>query len=401
LPWPARRKELYWRQVLATDDDFGHIRSGTDIRRSYARPDEFFRELNALHRLGDIGLRVPKIVDVDFENLSLWTSPVDGRSFEGTDMVEFAELLGRDLQTIHRAGLLMGDINSHMFIIADDGLPVWVDFSGCEDFSELSWQTFRYLADRDTEKFNGVFSTSFATFDSLSEEVRSMIEAEVESWYSTAYLGAGLRVGRLWNLSVGWGRWEFLLGRSLPAPGGKRILDLGANNGHNGLEMLRAGAVSVVGLEQNQDRIAQGILLKQAYEWADGTTYDYLGIHGDMRDLPTMGLGQFDMITALCSMYYLTEPEIVELVTSMRSMTPVLVLECNETKNIGRRDQDTYRKASMAFNISILKANGFPDVEVVAPKGYDRPLVIGRQHHHASVPPYSESLVTRLSVSSN
>ena len=307
-PGPGVRITLpetrFYVDIVATAEYWG-------LRKRYrGKREVFLRELNALHRLGRLGLRVPAILDIDFDGPSLVTSYVGGGSLDPRS-APMVELLAADMRQIHRAGMILGDIRSDMFVIGVDQRPWWVNFETTEDYSGLSWDRLRFLADADVDQFNNVFGAALPTYESLRRRLQSNSEPELEYWYSPAYLGAGLRTGPLWNLGAGWGRWEYLLSRTLPDPVGQRILDLGADNGHNGLEMLRAGASTVVGMEMNSERVAQGRFLKDAWEWCDGTTYEYVLFLADMRDAPRMGLGSFDVVTAFCSMYYLSEHEMV------------------------------------------------------------------------------------------
>ncbi len=344
--------------------------------------DAFLNQVNALTTLNALGLSTPRIVEIDYSTPALLVSSV-----RGTPLSESPELSNRkvidqiwsDLNVIHRAGLILGEIDPDMIVIAEDGRPWWVDFSGARDYSGLSWDSLRLLADADIESFNAVFRTEFPTYLSMRQALRTRSDPTLSHWYSPAYLGAGLRIGPIWNLGVGWGRWEYILRSGLPDPSGKRILDIGANNGHNALQMLRAGATSVIGIEHDQGRLAQGEFLKRAFEWSDGQIYDYSWVQADMRDLASMGLGTFDMVTALCALYYLDESGMGSLIQQISDITPILVLECNEQRDIGRLDPDTYRRASLGFTRSIMEVNGFPYVDTVAPPGYDRPLVIGHR----------------------
>ncbi len=270
----------------------------------------------------------------------------------------------------------MGEITPESVVVGPDGMPWWVSFEHSEDHSELSWNSFRFLADTDVVQFNRVFGTVLPTYEDLA---RSLGGSTLGEWYSPAYMGAGLRSGPLWNLGVGWGRWEFLLRRELPDVAGRRILEIGANNGHDALQMLRAGAKSVVGIEANRRRVEQGDFLKKAFEWADGVDYEYECLWADMRDIPDMELGPFDVVTAFCCLYYLSEPEMAELVRWLSHATPVMVVGCNEGRDMGRQHPDTYRRASLAFNVELLRNNGFPRIQVVDPPAYDRPLVIAHR----------------------
>lgn len=351
-----------------------------DVRRSYAgRPGVFLNELSVLHRLGLAGVSVPEVLDIDFHEPALVTSFIGSEHVTPHLPRETVMALGDELHRIHRAGFVLGGFRPEMVVVDSDGKPWWVDFTTASEHPGLPWEGFRFLADQDVESFNRVFGTTYPTYTGLRALARSRKLSQYFGAYSPAYLGAGIRTGPIWSLGTGWGRWESLLRKSLPDPMGMRVLDLGANNGHNGLEMLRHGAREVVGIERNLERVVQGFRLKQAYEWSDGRHYPYLGYHGDMRDVTRLGLGSFDMVTALCSLYYLEEEEMVQLVSELREIAPILVLECNQRQDIGRAEPDTYRRASLDFNLAVLQRGGFVDVEVIAPRWSQRPVLIGRR----------------------
>ena len=166
--------------------------------------------------------------------------------------------------------------------------------------------------------------------------------------------------------------------RHLPIPRGGKVLDLGANNGFNALEMLRAGAASATAVELDPHAIGQGMFLKEAYEWADNRQYDFQYIQGSHGDLPAFNLPKFDLVTAFCTLYYLEEQNMRDAVRYIRTLTDTLVLQCNLDRLIQRKVESTYKKASIEFAREVLEQAGFRHVEVIAPSGYSRPLVIGR-----------------------
>ncbi len=68
------------------------------------------------------------------------------------------------------------------------------------------------------------------------------------------------------------------------------MLDLGANNGFNSLQLLRNGAKEAIAFEIESEAIEQGIFLKSAYEWSDLQQYNFRYINSNMADLVTMDL---------------------------------------------------------------------------------------------------------------
>jgi hypothetical protein len=178
---------------------------------------------------------------------------------------------------------------------------------------------------------------------------------------------------------VGYGRWRYILGESLPPLTDARVLDLGANNGFNGIQMMRLGAREVLAVEIDDGAIAEGALVKELFEWADNRFYDLRYVRESMARLPQLDLGRFDLVTALCSIYYLDDHEIDTVVRHVSTIADTLVLQCNTDRGIDRSDARTYEKASAGYALCALQRNGFPHTRVVAPRGYSRPLVIGRR----------------------
>jgi hypothetical protein len=124
--------------------------------------------------------------------------------------------------------------------------------------------------------------------------------------------------------------------------------------------------------------IEQGLFVKRVFEWADNTEYRFSYIHGSHADIGSMNLGRFDLITALCTLYYLSTAAMRKTVSDLAGLTDILVVQCNNERSIGRGEPETYTKASLPFNIELVRNNGFPNVSVIERRGSNRPLVIAR-----------------------
>jgi SAM-dependent methyltransferase len=234
--------------------------------------------------------------------------------------------------------------------------------------------TATYLRDRDSEKLNRLFGTNLLTAK-LLRRTRLGTGANV---YSPFYAGAGIWWGAIWNPDLGALRWRHILCKHMPIPDGGRVLDLGANNGFNAVQMLRAGAKDVAGVEIDPAAVEQGLFVKRVFEWADNTEYRFSYIHGSHGDTGAMSLGRFDLVTALCTLYYLSAAAMAKTVSELAKLTNTLVVQCNNDRSIGRSDEETYTKASLPFNVELLRNNGFPNITVIERRGSNRPLVIAR-----------------------
>ena len=235
---------------------------------------------------------------------------------------------------------------------------------------------FGVLADREIRRFNTLFDRNINTYSGV-EDALSGHRAKV---YAPSLIGKGLWLGDIRNTLSGWGKWQFVLRKLLGDAEGKRFLDLGANNGSIALEILRAGAAEVVGVERDGTFIEQGAFLHKAVEWADGRAYPFHYVHANMEDARDLDLGHFDCVMALCSLYYLAEEEMAATVRHFSNYCSRFVLQCNHEMDIGRKSADTYRKARLEFARELLLQNGFDRVEVIAPGGYERPIAVGYVH---------------------
>ena len=360
-------------------------RGGTPgIRIDFGRDAAaFVQTLEAMLDLTAAGCAVSRAVAVDWESNAITCEAV-----ETADVRPDLHVIGRieeALSAIHRAGYALGEIEKADLVFTGSGDPVVINLTKAIPLAGLSRDMSVFIRDADRHRFNALFGTHLLTATQLRgllstkatiarDKVRGFSEV-----YAPVIIRDDIRWGKIWNTDLGTGRWNFIMREHLPIPQGGNVLDLGANNGFNPLQMLRAGASSAVGVEIEPQAIEQGKFLKSAYEWLDNRGYDFRYIHGSQADLPSFGLPQFDVVTALCCLYYLPEQQIRDLVRYIRTLTGTLVLQCNTDRLIDRGgEEETYRKASVEFAVEILEQAGFTDRTIIAPPGYSRPLVIGR-----------------------
>ncbi len=385
------------------------------LRKSYGRDlGGMLNELEAATMLIRAGLPAPSILAVDIEGRTITFSYIPGLDVRETLARAGARLRDRDrsqeraggrrranrsrieegrqavdralspstvaeitsgVENIHRAGLSLEDVKyGNVILEQGSGRAYFVDFERAIPLREFSRGAQRYVRDRDMHKLVRQFGGDGLTARRLRQR-----RLPGRGVYAPAYFGDDVKWGQFWNPDIGVGRWRYLMARHLPIPKGGRILDLGANNGFNALEMLRAGAQSAIAVEIDPAAIEQGKFLKRVYEWADNSPYDLTYVQGSHGALDELQLGRFDMISAFCTLYYLGEAEMAQTVRTIASMTDLLVLQCNTDRAIHRARDETFRKASLEFTLTLARENGFPHLEVVAPRGYSRPLVIARR----------------------
>lgn len=378
---PARLERLRARFDGKASPDEG---AGVLIDLS-ADPGRFVQTLEALLDLGEAGCPVPPVTAVDWKARTIAIAPT-----KGVTMRERPAFGGLDdparledcLIAIHEAGYVLGAIDEDSVLFTGtDRIPVVVGLGQAIPIAGLSRDMSVYLRDLDRCNFNRLFGTALVTASRL-RAVRTPTVANDRggrlNLYAPVLLRNDISWGKIWNTDVGIGRWNFIMKDHLPIPPGGTVLDLGSNNGFNPLQMLRHGAAAAVGVEIDEGAIAQGKFLKRAFEWLDNRSYDFRYIQGSQADLAQWDLPRFDVVTALCSLYYLPESQIRELVHYLHTRTDVLVLQCNTDRLIDRSDPETYRKASVSFAVELLEAAGFAQHDIIAPPGYSRPLVIGR-----------------------
>ncbi|MBN2021540.1 MAG: class I SAM-dependent methyltransferase [Pirellulales bacterium] len=209
-------------------------------------------------------------------------------------------------------------------------------------------------------------------------------------WYAPISLGAGI-VTRPWNWPdapvnsphMGPARFEFILRRNLPDLQGKRVLDLGCNAGLMSLHMARCGAREVVGMDSEKTWPGwqeQAAFVKRVLEWRCATSYNVAFVEANMRDLPSLDLGAFDVVVALCCLYYLDPHDIDRVIGHVANGlgASCCLLQGNiiRADHAGRREVE--RRARPRYLRDVLLRHGYRFVSVDAPWFYGRPVVVGR-----------------------
>jgi SAM-dependent methyltransferase len=185
--------------------------------------------------------------------------------------------------------------------------------------------------------------------------------------------------------NMGLSKFDYIIHRNLPDLQGKRILEIGCNAGVMSIHMARLGAAEVVGIDSEAswpNWRMQAEFVQGALEWRCCTSYNVRYQECDMRRLPQLDLGRFDVVLALNCIYYIEEDQIRRLVRHLSMITDRLLVQCNtrDHPKLGRRP-------SPAFNAQVLRENGFPDVTIdwpwdrpwrgIWPRRYMRPVVVG------------------------
>ncbi|NLD36526.1 MAG: DUF1698 domain-containing protein [Desulfatiglans sp.] len=205
------------------------------------------------------------------------------------------------------------------------------------------------------------------------------------TWYTPVDFGNGLiaRGNYLVNtdsdsMHFGSGKWKYIIERNLPDIQGKRVMDIGCNNGISCIQMARMGAREVIGIDSEETWAKwkeQALFVKEALEWRCHTNYPITYINSNMAHIPELALGHFDVVTALCCIYYLEDIEIASLLAYFKEHVDTIIIQCNTN----RKDQtaEVHRRALPVYIEKALKNVGYKYISTDKPFLYERPVVVG------------------------
>lgn len=232
---------------------------------------------------------------------------------------------------------------------------------------------FLSARDRDRRAFNRRFGAALLTESGARQALRDAAAAVPPDYrdYAPFDFGGGLVIGRIASTDSGTGRWEYCNGPVVgPLVADQRVLDLGSNNGSLPLMMLRAGAREVLAIEANPAIADAARVNARILAWRDMRPYNLQVLTGDMRLFLAGDLGEFDVVTAFCSLYYVPEEDMARIIRKAASMNAVLVLQGNEAiDNLPARTLDLHR---------LIRDNGYADVALHTPAGFARPLLVAQ-----------------------
>ena len=275
------------------------------------------------------------------------------------------------MDAAHRQGITGLDRAFGRLKRGDEGALRFADLAGARRYRPGS---VRFLAARDRDRlaFNARFGTSLLTEAAARRAIRKHREAVPEGYrnYAPIDFGGGLTVGQIASTDSGTGRWDVFNAEVVaPLVHGRRVLDLGSNNGSLPLMMLRAGAARVVGIEGTPAIADFARSNARILAWRDIRRYDVEILTGDMRVFLSGDLGPFDVVTAFCSLYYLPEPDMARVIAKASAMGAVLILQANDAiDNLPAKRGDLH---------GLMRDNGYSNITVYAPPGFTRPLLVG------------------------
>ncbi|MBH30532.1 MAG: hypothetical protein CMG71_00905 [Candidatus Marinimicrobia bacterium] len=295
--------------------------------------------------------------------------------------------LSRQLDLIHSKGIVGVNIKPGNVVISKiDGNPYIVDFHSSRH-KHVGTFIWRLLRDRDRLVANRRIGLNLLTEKVVNNHLIKLKNPDYQidsNVYAPIDFGEGHAIGAFWNVTSGTGRWEQFMKKKMPSLKGKRILDLGSNNGCMPLMMLQAGAHEVIGIELSSHYVNQSNLVKEIFEWRDLTFYNFKPESGNMLKILDKDYGEFDLVTALCTLYYLNENDMIRLVNHISHISHKMVVQAIEGNVGSQENPDKPRRASVGFLINLLRNNGFERVSVsnydyYDPRGCKRPILIGER----------------------
>ena len=202
----------------------------------------------------------------------------------------------------------------------------------------------------------------------ISSEKDVLSRIKLFTWYSAVDFGNGI-IANTNHLSsycvgpdsiqTGEGKWHYIIRRNLPNLQGKRVLDLGCNNGIMCIMAARAGAIDIVGIDNDskwKNWMKQAEFTKEALEWRCKAKYPITFINADITDLPKLNLGCFDVVLGLCCLYYLPGDNLLNLLQYLQRNTTHIVIQCNTS---GVHSKEINQRATPRYMGDALKKSGF------------------------------------------
>jgi hypothetical protein len=291
----------------------------------------------------------------------------------------FLDDLENQLEKIHAQKVAGVSVTyGNVIVESQTGKPFFIDFEKARAHRSLRGAAFGYQRDRDRVTFNRCYGRNLVTERSARAAVATE-SGKSDSWYAPIDFGGGLATPGFWSTESGTGRWSYLNGRILDRlVGGKRVLDLGSNNGVLPMMMLRAGAREVVALERSPELVETARVVHRLFEWRDLRRYALEMCQCDMLEVLREDRGAFDLVTAFCSLYYLKPEEMERVVRRVAELAPIMVVQAKTDTRADAAEQKA-AKSDPAFLKQLLEENGFGQVDIFGPQDFSRPLLIGRK----------------------
>ena len=289
---------------------------------------------------------------------------------------QFINNLFEQIRFIHKTGITHLSLSFGNVMVDQENNPWLIDFENSISFHSTRNIFFQFERDLDITKFNKIYNQNEKTLSTINSDINFLNNVEACK-YAPIDFGSGFSIGDIWSVDSGTGRWEYFNRKYLTnLIQDKKILDLGSNNGVMPMMMLRDGVKSVTGLERDGSMIENTRRIQRIFEWHDMQKYDLTIFEEDMRAILEKDIGKFDIVTAFCSLYYLSEEDMARVVRRVAQLAPIMILQA-KTDTRSEAGDNKAKKSSLLFLQQLLEENGFPTVFIHNQPNYSRPILVG------------------------
>ena len=337
------------------------------------------RDLGSMMVKNGVPIKLQHQVSLNYPGLGNWDSATNRHQEREEALYVLKNVISEDIlnaiadiyEAIHISGVVVGDIKYGNVILVD-GVPFLCDF----DFSKVYRKnSIRFLREREKERdlVNFVFGFSLLTEPLFKSRLKTIAQDKEVSFYAPAYYGKGYSIGYCGSIEFGTGKWLFIK-KFMPVLEGKKLLDLGCNNGIISLEMLRANAALVTGYELNPTALEFAKVNHKWFEFVDNRKYNFQVIRGPMHEICYRDLTSYDVACSFCSLYYEPLEKMEKITKCLSEQVSMFIVQCNE--NPQEHTGEMLTRCSLDFISKLLAANGFARQKIIQFSFYDRPLII-------------------------
>jgi SAM-dependent methyltransferase len=190
----------------------------------------------------------------------------------------------------------------------------------------------------------------------------------------------------LTNRERGMSRWQYIIGPSLPDVRGKVVYDMGCNVGLYSIQLARAGAAQVVGMDRNeqmiqptntrlprQNVVQQAWFVKKAFEIREGQAIDHVEfLEQDIAQFDFSALDA-DMLFSTCVLYHFG-PRFPGMIKALPRRVKTVLLQTN----LGHQGPLEIW-TSLDTHEHVLREAGFTRVIRYDPKDYKYPVIVAER----------------------
>jgi hypothetical protein len=247
-----------------------------------------------------------------------------------------------------------------------------VDFESARIYKSRYGVRFLIQRDKDRNKLNQLFMTKLPTHDSIKAELRNLVK--LERIYALMSLGHGIYTPGLFDRNLGFGKFHYSIKSLVKQISNGRILSLGSNNSALELMISVKFGSSVTCLELDKGNIGQAIFFHKALEWSTNREIDVNFVNSPMEEF-NLAEKNYDLVISLCSIYYLEEPLIEDILSKVSFVTDEVLLQFNISPDIGRTRARDYELASPVHYLELLPRLSYVNLKLHQWKSYSRPII--------------------------